>query len=160
MEAKNASNSKICFEDFEVGTVRTFGPRLVTREEIIEFATEFDPQPMHLDEEAANKSMLKGLSASGWHTSAIMMRMVFDGLLQHAYSLGGPGVEEMRWVKPLRPGDQITARMTCLEKRESNSRPNMGFVRHSMEITNQNGEVVLQATWPGMFGKRNPGTPA
>jgi acyl dehydratase len=154
MDAKTA---RICYEDFEAGAVRTFGPRLVTREEIIEFASEFDPQPMHLDDEAANKSMLKGLSASGWHTCAIMMRMVYDGLLQHAFSLGGPGVEEVRWVKPVRPGDQLTARMTCLEKRDSKSRPHMGFVRHNMEMLNQHGEVVLQAAWPGMFGKRNPG---
>ena len=154
MDAKIA---RICYEDFEAGSVRTFGPRLVTREEIIEFATEFDPQPMHLDEEAANKSMLKGLSSSGWHTCAIMMRMLYDGFLHESSSLGGPGVDEARWIKPVRPGDQLTMHMTCLDKREMKSRPHVGIVRHKMEMKNQNGETVMESSWPGMFGKRNPG---
>lgn len=154
MDAKTA---RICYEDFEVGSVRIFGPRLVTRQEIIEFATEFDPQPMHLDEEAANKSMLKGLSSSGWHTCAIMMRMLYDGFLHESSSLGGPGVDEARWIKPVRPGDQLTMHMTCLDKREMKSRPRVGIVRHKMEMKNQSGETVMDATWPGMFGKRYPG---
>ena len=153
MDAKTA---RICYEDFEVGSVRVFGPRLVTREEIIEFASEFDPQPMHLDEEAAKKSMLKGLSSSGWHTCAIMMRMLYDGFLHESSSLGGPGVDEARWIRPVRPGDQLTMHMACLEKREMKSRPHVGIVRHKMEMKNQNGETVMDMTWPGMFGKRNP----
>jgi acyl dehydratase len=153
MDAKTA---RICYEDFEVGSVRIFGPRLVTREEIIEFATEFDPQPMHLDDEAANKSMLKGLSSSGWHTCAIMMRMLYDGFLHESSSLGGPGIDEARWIRPVRPGDQLTMHMTCLDKREMKSRPHVGIVRHKMEMKNQGGETVMDATWPGMFGKRNP----
>jgi acyl dehydratase len=153
----DAITARICYEDFEVGSVRIFGPRLVTREEIIEFATEFDPQPMHLDEEAANKSMLKGLSASGWHTCAIMMRMLYDSFLHESSSLGGPGVDEARWIRPVRPGDRLTMHMTCLDKREMKSRPHVGIVRHKMEMKNQNGETVMDASWPGMFGKRKPG---
>ncbi len=155
MDAKIA---RICYEDFEVGSVRTFGPRLVTREEIIEFATEFDPQPMHLDDDAANKSMLKGLSASGWHTCAIMMRMIYDGFIRESSSLGGPGVDEVRWVRPVRPGDQLTIHMTCTEKRDMNSRPHVGIVHHRMEMKNQSGETVMESRWPGMFEKRNPVT--
>lgn len=153
----DARTARICYEDFEVGRARTFGPRRVTREEIIEFATEFDPQPMHLDEEAAAKSMLKGLSGSGWHTCAIMMRMIFDGLLHESSSLGAPGVDEMRWIRPMRPDDELTIRLTCLEKRESKSRPHVGLVRHNLEMTNAKGEVVMTSSYSGFFGKRNPG---
>ena len=157
MDAKTA---RICYEDFNTGEVQTFGPRLITREEIIEYATEFDPQPFHLDDEAANKSLLKGLSASGWHSCAIMMRMIYDGFIHESSSLGGPGIDEMRWIKPVRPDDQLTCRMTVLDKRDSNSRPQMGFVRFNLEMLNQNSEIVLQASWPAMFGKRNPGAPS
>ncbi len=152
----DASTARICYEDFEVGSVRTYGPRLVTREEIIEFATEFDPQPMHLDDEAAGKSMLKGLSGSGWHTCALMMRMIYDGFLHESSSLGAPGVDEVRWVRPVRPDDRLTIRLTCLEKRESKSRPQVGLVRHNLEMMNAKGELVLQSSYSGFFGKRNP----
>lgn len=157
MDAKTA---RICYEDFEVGSVRSFGPRLITREEIIEFASEFDPQPMHLDEEAAKKSLLKGLSASGWHSCAVMMRMIYDGFLHESSSLGAPGVEEMRWIRPVRPGDRVTIRVTCLGKRDSGSRPHVGLVRFNLEMLNTGGEVVLQSTYSGFFGKRNPGAAA
>ena len=97
----------LTFEDFKPGHFGTFGPRHVTREEILAFAAEFDPQPMHLDEEAAKQSMLKGLSGSGWHLGSIMMRMMFDGFISRAASLGSPGVNELRWLAPLRPGDDL-----------------------------------------------------
>lgn len=155
MDAKTA---RICYEDFEVGSVRSFGPRRVTREEIIEYATEFDPQPMHLDDEAANKSMLKGLSASGWHTCAIMMRMIYDGFLHASSSLGAPGVDEVRWVRPVRPDDELTIRVTCLEKRNSGSRPHVGIVRFNLEMLNAKDEIVMQSSYSGFFGKRSPGT--
>jgi acyl dehydratase len=154
MDAKTA---RICYEDFEVGSVKSYGPRLVTRDEIIEFATEFDPQPMHLDEEAANKSMLKGLSGSGWHTCAIMMRMIYDGFLRESSSLGAPGVDEVRWVRPVRPKDELSIKLTCLEKRDSKSRPQVGLVRHDLEMTNAKGEVIMTSSYSGFFGKRNPG---
>lgn len=145
------------YEDFVVGVVTIYGPRIVTREEIIAFASEFDPQPMHLDEEAAKKSMLGGLSASGWHTCAIMMRLICDGMVTSSSSWGAPGVDELKWVKPVRPGDALSVRMTVLEKRESKSRPEMGFVRHRIEMLNQYGEVVLNSSYAGMFGKRKQG---
>jgi acyl dehydratase len=153
----DARTARICYEDFEVGGVRTYGPRHVTREEIIEFATEFDPQPMHLDDEAAEKSMLKGLSGSGWHTCAIMMRMIYDGFLYEASSLGAPGVDEVRWMRPMRPGDDLTIKLTCIEKRESKSRPQVGLVRHDLEMSNAKGEIVMTSSYSGFFGKRNPG---
>ena len=155
MDAKTAL---FFYEDFEPGSVKSYGPRLITREEIIEFASEFDPQPMHLDEEAANKSMLKGLSGSGWHTCAIMMRMIYDGFLHNSSSLGAPGVDEVRWVRPVRPNDELTIRVTCLEKRDSGSRPQVGIVRFNLEMLNAKEEIVLQSSYSGFFGKRNAGT--
>jgi acyl dehydratase len=147
--------ARIHFEDFVPGTTATYGPRIVTREEIIAFATEFDPQSMHVDEEAAKKTMLGGLSASGWHTCAIMMRLLCDGLVSHSSSMGAPGVDEVKWLQPVRPGDALSARVTVLGKREPKSRPDMGFVQMRCEMLNQHGEVVLEATYPGMFAKRN-----
>src|ERR1700682_125628 len=98
---------RIYFEDIVPGSVITFGPRTITREEIIAFAAEFDPQPMHLDEEAAKKTMLGGLSASGWHSCAIMMRLIYDGFLVNAASMGAPGIDEVKWLKPVRPGGSL-----------------------------------------------------
>ena len=146
--------SRIYYEDFEIGAVRMCGPRVVTRAEIIEFASEFDPQPMHLDEVAAQKTMLKGLSASGWHTCALMMRLIADGLVLDSSSMGAPGVEEVKSLRPVRPGDALTARLTVLDKRESKSRPGVGFVRQHCELLNQHGEVVLDTSYAGMFGTR------
>jgi len=147
--------SRIYFEDFVPGAVATYGPRTVTRQEIIAFASEFDPQPMHLDEEAAKRTMLGGLSASGWHSCAIMMRLLCDGLALHSSSIGAPGVDEVKWLKPVRPGDSLSARVTVLDKRAPKTRPHMGFVQFRCEMLNQHGEVVLEANYPGMFAKRN-----
>src|ERR1700752_5141460 len=97
----------LTFEVFKPGHFGSFGPRHVTREEILSFAAEFDPQPMHLDEEAAKTSLLKGLSASGWDLCSIMMRMMVDGFIGRAASLGSPGVDKVRWLAPLRPGDDL-----------------------------------------------------
>jgi acyl dehydratase len=148
---------RIYFEDFVPGAVTTYGPRTVTREEIIAFASEFDPQPMHLDEEAAKKTMLGGLSASGWHSCAIMMRLLYDGFLVNAASMGAPGIDEMKWLKPVRPGDALSVRLTVLDKREPKTRPELGFVQFRCELLNQQGEVVLDSAYPGMFAKRNRG---
>ena len=148
---------RIYFEDFVPGVVTTYGPRTVTREEIIAFASEFDPQPMHLDEEAAKKTMLGGLSASGWHSCAIMMRLLYDGFLVNAASMGAPGIDEMKWLKPVRPGDALSVRLTVLDKREPKTRPELGFVQFRCELLNQQGEVVLDSAYPGMFAKRNRG---
>lgn len=143
------------FEDFVVGSVSTTPPRVVTREEIIAFASEFDPQPMHLDEEAAKKTMLGGLSASGWHSCAIMMRILCDNFILSSSSMGAPCVDEVKWMKPVRPGDALTLSLTILGKSEPKSRPEMGFVQFRCEMRNQHGEVVLESTYPGMFGKKS-----
>jgi acyl dehydratase len=142
------------FEDFAVGHAETHGPKTVTREEIIAFASEYDPQPMHLDEDAARLTMLGGLSASGWHTCVIMMRLLADGMLANSSSMGSPGIEEMRWLKPVRPGDAISVRITVLDKRESKSRPEMGLTRLQIEVLNQHGEKVAHEVHTHMFGRR------
>jgi acyl dehydratase len=149
--------SRIYFEDIVIGAVTSYGPRTITRQEIIAFASEFDPQPMHLDEEAAKKTMLGGLSASGWHSCAIMMRLLYDGFLVNAASMGAPGIDEMKWLKPVRPGDALSVRLTVLDKREPKSRPDLGFVQYRCEMLNQHGEVVLESVYPGMFAKRSRG---
>ena len=148
---------KYYFEDFEAGSVAEYGPKLVTREEIIAYASEFDPQPMHLDEEAARASMLGGLAASGWHTCAIAMRMMCDWFVLDSASMGAPGVDEVKWLKPVRPGDTLTLRRTVGETRVSKSRPDMGFVRFNYEMLNQTGETVMTLTTPAMLGRRNAG---
>jgi acyl dehydratase len=145
---------KYYFEDFAPDSVEEFGPRLVTREEIVAFAAQFDPQPMHLDEEAARATMLGGLGASGWHTCAILMRMMCDGFLLDTDSWGGPGIEEARWLKPVRPGDRLTLRRKVLEKRVSNSRPGMGFVKFELALVNQQGDTVITLVTPIMIGRR------
>jgi acyl dehydratase len=144
------------FEDFVPGDIAQYGPRTVTRDEIVEFAAEFDPQPMHLDEEAARASMLGGLSASGWHTCAFLMRMICDWFILDSASMGAPGVDEVRWLKPVRPGDALTLRRTAVEARVSNSRPEMGFVKFLYELINQNGELVMTLTSPAMLRLRAP----
>src|SRR5215831_10890745 len=128
------SKTKLHFEDFEPGAVAIYGPRLVTREEIVAFAAEFDPQPMHLDEAAAAGTLLGGLGASGWHSCCLLMRIIADGFVLNSSSMGAPGIEEVRWLKPLRPGTQIRVRSTVLDKRSSKSRPEMGFVRVRHEV--------------------------
>ncbi|MEO6381552.1 MAG: MaoC family dehydratase [Nitrobacter sp.] len=138
----------LTFEDFPVGHFGTFGPRHVTRDEIIAFASEFDPQPMHLDEEAAKRTMLRGLSGSGWHLCSIMMRMMFDGYIGRTASLGSPGVDEVRWLAPLRPGDDLMLDVNVTESRVSRSRPEMGIVTFTMRVRNASGQVLLEATAP------------
>jgi acyl dehydratase len=145
---------KIYFEDFKAGSVTDYGPRLVTRDEIIAFATEFDPQPMHLDEEAGRATLLGGLAASGWHACGLMMRMAVDGFIGHSSSIGAPGVDEVRWLKPLRPDTAITLRVTVLDTRVSKSRPHMGFVKLQMELLDEAGEPIMMMLTPGMFGRR------
>ncbi len=142
------------YEDFEQGSVERFGSRTVTREEIVGFAAEFDPQPMHLDEQAARRTPLGGLAASGWHSCAIMMRLIADGFILESSCMGSPGVEELKWLKPVRPGDRLAVRRTVLETRVSKSRPAMGFVRFRFELLNQNGETVMEQTNFIMFGRR------
>jgi acyl dehydratase len=144
----------LTFEDFPPGRFGSFGPRHVTREEILAFATEFDPQPMHLDEEAAKQSLLGGLSASGWHLCSIMMRMMVDGFIGHAASLGSPGVNEVRWLAPLRPGDDLMLDVDVTEARPSRSRPETGIVMFRCTVRNAAGLALCEMLSPIMVGRR------
>jgi acyl dehydratase len=145
---------KLYWEDFRVGHVVDYGPRSVTAEEIKAFAAEFDPQPMHLDEEAARASMIGGLCASGWHTCSIMMRIVVDGFIFDSASMGGTGVDEIKWLVPVRPGDLLRVRATVLEKRASKTRLDRGFVKFSFGVLNEPGACVMAMTTQLMFGRR------
>ena len=146
---------KYYWEDFPVGKVMDLGTRHVTREEIIEFASRFDPQPFHVNEEAAKASIYGGLIASGWHTVSMTMRLMCDGYLLESASLGSPGVDQVRWLKPVRPGDTLTARMTVLESRASASKPDRGTAKSLWEVFNQNGELVMSMDGMGMFRRRS-----
>lgn len=145
---------KHTFEDFQPGYFGTFGPRHVTREEILAFAAEYDPQPMHLDEDAANKSMLKGLSGSGWHMCALMMRMMWDGYLNRTYSMGAPGIDQVRWLSPMRPGDDLALEIEVLETRPSKSRPELGFVKFMCTLSSASGEKRAEMIAPVMVKRR------
>ena len=142
------------YEDFAEGASLDLGSKLVTAEEVIEFASEFDAQPMHLDEEAGRRSILGGLAASGWHTCAMFMRMLCDAFLLDSTSQGSPGIDEVKWKKPVLAGDTLTGRTTVLAKRESKSKPQLGFVTMRAELFNQHGESVFELENTGMFLKR------
>ncbi len=142
------------FEDFAVGQVYELGTREITREQIIAFAREFDPQPFHVDEEAAKDTAFGGLIASGWHTASIYMRCYADALLAGSASMGSPGVDELRWLVPVRPGDTLSSRCTVTDVRPSSRRADRGTVFLLSEVRNQRGEVVLSMTARGLFGRR------
>jgi acyl dehydratase len=142
------------FEDFPPGDVRESPSRPVTHDEIVAFARQFDPQPFHTDDEAARRTFYGGLLASGWHTAAILMRLLWETFLKDAASLGSPGVDEVRWIKPVRPGDTLRARFTVTEARPSQSRPDRGIVRSFSEVFNQHGEVVMTLRGLGLFARR------
>jgi acyl dehydratase len=150
---------KYYWEDFKVGETLEFGNERVTRDEILEFAGEFDPQPFHLDEAAAKASILGGLCASGWHTSAIVMRMMCEGYLLDSAAMGSPGVEEARWSKPVYVDDVLTVRRTCLDRRVSASRPEMGLTHFRCETRNQHGDTVMTTTFWMMFRRRDVSAP-
>ena len=144
----------LTFEDFPPGPFGSFGPRHITREEIVTFAAEFDPQPMHLDEEVASKSMLRGLSGSGWHLASVMMRMMVDGFIGRAASLGSPGVNELRWLAPLRPGDDLTLDVEVTEARVSKRRPDTGIVTFKVIARNAAGQALCEMVSPIIIGRR------
>lgn len=139
------------YEDFAEGSTIELGSKVVTAAEIIDFAGQFDPQPMHLDEEAGKASILGGLSASGWHTCAMFMRMFCDGLLLDSTSQGAPGIDYVKWKKPVLAGDELRAKAVIIAKRVSKSRPNLGFVTMRSELFNQNGDSVFELQNTGMF---------
>ena len=142
------------WEDFTPGEVIELGSRTITKEAILAFAREFDPQVFHTDEEAARHTVFGGLIASGWHTGSLSMRLFYDGLIKDVVSLGSPGFDELRWVKPVRPGDTLSARFTVLECVASRSKPDRGVIRALLEARNQHGEVVMSITAVNIFGRR------
>ncbi len=142
------------FEDFETGAHQEYGSYLVTEEEIIEFASKYDPQPFHLSDEAGKAMIFGGLCASGWHTSSIAMRMTVDNMPKNSAGLGSPGIDELRWIKPVFPGDILSMKSTVAGKKESKSRPEMGIVFMHNEVFNQKGELVMSFKPTVMFRKR------
>ncbi len=142
------------WEDFPTGHVMEFGATPVSREAVIEFARQFDPQPFHLDDEAGRESLFGGLCASGWHSCAMAMRMMCDEYLLESASLGSPGIESLRWLKPVFPGDTLRLRMEVLDARPMASKPGVGLVRSLWTMFNQHDEAVLRMEGWGMFGRR------
>ncbi|MBY0282912.1 MAG: MaoC family dehydratase [Sphingomonas sp.] len=145
----------IYFEDIEVGKVSHFGSYAVTRDEVIDFATKFDPQPFHLSDEAAAKTHFGRLSASGWHTCAMMMAMLVENLTRTKQAgLGSPGQDELRWLKPVYPGDTLSLSVEVLDKRASASRPEMGSYRSRITVLNQDGVAVMTTIAIGLIATR------
>lgn len=135
------------WEDMEVGSERVFGTYHVTREEVLEFARKYDPQPFHLSDEAAAETHFGRIAASGWHTAAMTMRVIVNALTQEPQAgLGSPGVDELRWTKPVYPGDSLTMRGTIVDKTPSRSKPELGTIRTATTVTNQDGVDVMRFT--------------
>ena len=144
------------YEDIEVGDVTECGSTTVTKEEIIEFAEKFDPQPFHVDEEAAEDTLFGGLAASGWHTASLCMRLLVDGVLSEQASQGAAGVDELRWKRPVRPGDTISVEVEVLEKEPHPKDPTRGRMRSELRGYNQDGEEVISWVGLGMVERREP----
>jgi acyl dehydratase len=147
---------KFYWEDFAVGQVRDLGSISATREDIIAFARQFDPQPFHLDDEAAKASVFGGLCASGWHTCSMAMRLMVTNFLQNTASLGSPGLEGIKWLKPVFPDDVLRLQTTVLETKPMGRRPDVGMTRNLWEMFNQHGDKVLHMEGWGMFRRRTP----
>jgi acyl dehydratase len=147
--------TKRYFEDFAVGEVLALGATApVTEEAIIAFARQYDPQSFHVDPARAKESIFGGLVASGWHTASMVMRLWVDAIVSKTVSMGSPGVEDLRWPAPVRPGDTLTSRAVVLETRPSKSRPEMGLVRWRAETSNQRDELVFTMTGTSFIGRR------
>jgi acyl dehydratase len=144
------------FEDYLPGAIHEFGSVIIEEAEIIEFARRFDPQPFHIDPEAARQSAFGGLIASGWYTASLTMRLLVDHYVSKVASLGSPGVDEVRWRKPVRPGDTLSIRVTILEAKLSRSKPGQGTTRSFVEVLNQHREVVMTWTGIGLVRCRKP----
>jgi acyl dehydratase len=142
------------FEDYIAGSVHEYGSIAAEQEEIISFAKRFDPQVFHTDPERAKKTIFEGLIASGWHTCGLMMRLFSDHFLSKVASLGSPGIDELRWNKPVRPGDELSIRVTVLETKRSRSKPDRGIVHSLIEVMNQNGDVVMSMKAVNLFSCR------
>ncbi|HPL78409.1 MAG TPA: MaoC family dehydratase [Burkholderiaceae bacterium] len=150
---------KYYWEDMPVGSTRDLGTITPTAEEIVAFATQFDPQPFHLDEEAAKQSVFGGLCASGWHTCSMAMRLMVTNFLLESSSQGSPGLENIKWLKPVFPGDTLRLQHTVVESRPMTKRLDVGLVRTVWAMFNQRGEQVLHMEGWGMFRRRTPGAP-
>ena len=148
----------IAFEDFSPGQVFQLGTYEMTAAEIMDFAGQFDPQPFHIDPEAARESAFGGLIASGWHTASVFMRLYVDAVLADSLSMGSPGIEQLRWLQPVRPGDVLTGRFVVESVRPSSKRADRGTVLFRGEMDNARGETVLAMSGRGFFGLRNPPT--
>lgn len=148
--------TKLHLDDLAPGQVYALGHRRLGEEKIVAFARDWDPQAFHLDQEAAGSSIYGGLIASGWHTVCVFMRLFADGLLLRAEAMGSPGVDELRWLRPVRPGDTLDARLEVLEVRPSRSRPDRGAARLRCVMTNQDGDDVLTMLATLMFRRRPP----
>ena len=151
--------TELFFEDFKPGQVFELGSKTITREEIIEFASEFDPQPFHLDEEAGKASLLGGLAASGWHTGAMVMKLLADGLLSRTSSQGSNSIEKLSWLRPVFPGDTLSATATVIGTRDLKSRPDLGIVNFEIGVRNQSGAEVMRQIGPIFFARRSARTP-
>lgn len=144
------------FEDYRPGEVVEFGDYLVTEEEIIDFARRYDPQPFHLDKRAAAESIYGGLIASGWMTGSIMMRLLVDHFVPPVSSMGSPGVDEMRWLAPVRPGDRLRVRLTVIDTKRSQSKPDRGIIQVQQEMINQDGDTVMSIRGLSLSKCRTP----
>jgi acyl dehydratase len=144
----------VWWEDFRVGDRSEMGAHTFGEAEILAFGRQFDPQPFHTDPRAAEDGVFGGLIASGWHTCAVGMRLMVESYISRTVSLGSPGIDDVRWLKPVRPGDTITYTRIVLESRASTSRPGVGLVKHRWEAVNQAGELVLTMEGWGMFGRK------
>lgn len=149
-----STGETLYWEDFKVGETVEMGTHTFEEEEMIDFARKFDPQPFHIDPAAAKNSYFGGLIASGWHTCAVAMRLLCDNYINRSASLGSPGIDNVRWLAPVRAGDTLSYRRVVLEARASKSRPDMGLVMSRTEAVNQRGETVLTFEGWGMFGRR------
>ncbi|WP_224370478.1 MaoC family dehydratase [Hyalangium versicolor] len=145
------------FDDFQPGEIIQTGTYTVPGEEIIAFAQQFDPQPFHIDEEAARRSIFGGIIASGWHTASISHRLFVEGLLRTSSSMGSPGLDELRWLLPVRPGDSLTVRVEVLSTTPSRSKPDRGAIKFRFEVRNQKDEVVMTELATALFARRPAG---
>lgn len=146
---------RYAFEDFAVGQVMSCGSRTVTSDEIIAYARQFDPQPFHVDAAAGERSIYGSLIASGWHTVAMAMRMACDTYLLESASMGSPGIDELRWIEPVRAGDTLTLDIETLECKPSRSKPDRGIVKSTWRVRNQHDALVMTMRGMGMFQKRS-----
>jgi acyl dehydratase len=155
--ASNASVTERHFEDFVPGQVSEFGPIAIDEADIVAFARRYDPQPVHMDPDAATAGPFGGLIASGWHTASLVMRILVEHYLARGAALASPGVDELRWLQPLRPGDVLRVRVTVLEARRSRSKPDRGLVRTRIETLNQDDAIVMSMIAMNLFLCRVPG---